>query len=102
MIKNLYQSSQNILKYKVIIIDPHSAIEEDIGGLKETNVIDFKTEESSIELFVNSTQDILSSTESIIGIFKNIIADRYNSKLERVLRYGINLLLTKGEFNLVN
>ncbi len=102
MIKNLSLNSNNKLKYKVIIIDPHAAMEEDIGGLEKTNVIDFKTENSSINLFINSSQDILSSTESIMSVFKNIIADKYNSKLERVLRYSIHLLLEKGEFNLIS
>ena len=90
------------MKYKVIVIDPHSAIEDDIGGLEDTDVIDFKTEESSVNLFVNSADDIISEVESIMSILKNIIADRYNSKLERVLRYSIHLLLQKENFNLVN
>ena len=102
MIKNLSQNCNSKLDYKIVIIDPHAAIEDDIGGLDSTNVIDFKTQESSIDLFVNSSEDIISQVESIIDIFKNIIADKYNSKLERVLRYSIHLLLEKGEFNLVN
>lgn len=102
LVKKISQNNYNKLKYKVVVIDPHAALEEDIGGLDNTNVIDFKTEESSINLFVNSSEEILSSTESIISIFKNIIADRYNSKLERVLRYSIHLLLENKEFNLVN
>lgn len=102
LIKNISESSQNKLKYKVIIIDPHSAIEEDIGGLQDTSVVDFKTDESSVNLFANSSEDIISTTESIMAIFKNIIADRYNSKLERVLRYSIHLLLHNEKFNLVN
>ena len=102
MIKNLSSNSYNKLKYKVVVIDPHCSMEEDIGGLEDTSVIDFKTENDSINLFMNGTNDVLSSTESIIGIFKNIIADRYNSRLERVLRYSIHLLLEAEEFNLVN
>lgn len=102
MIKNLSQNNHNKLRYKVVIIDPHAAMEEDIGGLEDTDVIDFKTEETSINLFANSSEDIISMTESIMSIFKNIIADRYNSKLERILRYSIHLLLEKEEFNLVN
>ena len=102
MIKKLSQNNHNKFKYKVVVIDPHAAMEDDIGGLENTNVIDFKTDESSINLFANSSKDILSSTESIISIFKNIIADKYNSKLERVLRYSIHLLLENEEFNLVN
>lgn len=102
MIKNLSQNNHNKLRYKVVVIDPHAAMEEDIGGLEDTDVIDFKTEETSINLFAHSSEDIISMTESIISIFKNIIADRYNSKLERVLRYSIHLLLEKEEFNLDN
>lgn len=102
LIKRISQNNYNRIKYKVIVIDPHAAIEEDIGGLEETDVIDFKTEEASINLFANSSEDIISTTESIMAIFKNIIADRYNSKLERVLRYGIHLLLQNEKFNLVN
>lgn len=101
LIKNISESSQNKLKYKVIVIDPHAAIEEDIGGLQDTSVVDFKTDESSVNLFANSSEDIISTTESIMAIFKNIIADRYNSKLERVLRYSIHLLLHNEKFNLV-
>ena len=102
VIKKLSENSYNKLKYKVVVIDPHAAMENDIGGLQNTSVIDFKSEESSINLFMNTSEDILSQTESIISIFKNIISDRYNSKLERVLRYSIHLLLEKGEFNLIN
>ena len=102
MIKNLSKNSQNKLKYKVVIIDPHAAMEDDIGGLDSTDVIDFKTNDSSIDLFVNSAEDILSSTESIMAIFKSIIADKYNSKLERVLRYSTHLLLANESFNLIN
>lgn len=102
MIKNLSENKSNQLKYKIVVIDPHAALEEDIGGLEDTNVIDFKTEESSINLFTNSSEDIISMTESIMSIFKNIIADRYNSKLERVLRYSIHLLLEVGKFDLIN
>ncbi len=102
LIEKLSQNKSNKMKYKVIVIDPHSAIEDDIGGLEDTNVIDFKTKESSVNLFVNSSDDIISEVESIMSIFKIIIADKYNSKLERVLRYSIHLLLQKGNFNLIN
>lgn len=102
MIKNLSYNVQNKLNYKIVVIDPHDSIKEDIGGLEDTSIIDFKSKNKSVDLFVNSTSDILATTESIISIFKNIIADRYNSKLERVLRYSIHLLLENKEFNLTN
>lgn len=102
LIKNLLNDTYNKNNYKIVIIDPHSSIEDDIGGLPNTNVVDFKTQEDSINLFINNAKDILANTESIISILKNIISDRYNSKLERVLRYSIHLLLAKREFDLVN
>ena len=101
LIKNLSGDISKKLKYKIVVIDPHAAIEEDIGGMPDCNVVDFKTEEDSIDLFINGIDDILSATESIITIFKSLIADRYNSKLERVIRYSTHLLLAKGEFNLI-
>lgn len=102
IIKEISQNNEDKFKYKVIVIDPHANMEKDIGGLENTDVIDFKSEESSINLFQNSAIDIIAEVESIMSIFKNIIADKYNSKLERVLRYSLHLLLEKGEFNLVN
>ena len=102
IIKKISQNNEDKDKYKVIVIDPHANMEKDIGGLENTDVIDFKSEESSINLFQNSAIDIIAEVESIMSIFKNIIADNYNSKLERVLRYSLHLLLEKGEFNLVN
>ena len=102
LIKKISQNNNNRMRYKVIVVDPHAAIEDDIGGLENTNVIDFKTEESSVNLFANTSEDKISTTESLMAIFKNIIGERYNSKLERVLRFSIHLLLEKEDFNLVN
>ena len=101
LIKNTYNNIENKLKYKIIVIDPHAAIEQDIGGLNEARVIDFKTIEDSIDLFVNTSEDIIATTEAIMGLFKTIIADQYNSKLERVLRYSIHILLANEKFNLI-
>ena len=102
IIKNLSKDNNNKFKYKIVVIDPHAAIEEDIGGLSSSSVIDFKTKEDSINMFLNESEDILASTEAIMSIFKTLIADRYNSRLERVLRYSIHLLLESKQFDLIN
>lgn len=101
-IDNLSKNIQNKIGYKIVVIDPHASIEDDIGGLDNTTVIDFKTIEDSIDLFINSSTDIIATTESIMTLFKAIIADQYNSRLERVLRYSIHILLAKEEFDFVN
>lgn len=96
LIYNIYKSEILKQKYKVVVIDPHAALENDIGGLGE--VIDFKTKLDSINLFMNQHDDVVSSTELLLELFKSLIADQYNSKLERVLRHSVHLLLTNETF----
>ena len=75
------------------MIDPHGAIEEEVGGLDNSLVIDMKTPESTIDILINSKSNANINTEVLLSTFKNILADQYNSKLERVLRHSIYLLL---------
>lgn len=90
----------NTGNYKVVMIDPHAAMEGEIGGLGKT--IDFKSLEDSIDLFASISNDLVASTELALELFKSLISDQYNSKLERVLRHAIYLLLAGKSFNFVN
>lgn len=90
------------MKYKVVVIDPHSSMENDIGGLPKTSIFNFKTTKKSINLFSNSNEDILGSSEFMLSLFKNLIQDNYNSKLERVLRHSISTLLYNKNFSFTN
>ncbi len=89
-------------EYRIIVIDPHAALERDIGGLDNTKVIDFKNINDSISLFSNNKDDVINSSELLLDTFKSLIGDRYNSKLERVLRHSISILLYKENFNFTN
>lgn len=102
MISNIKNNFNTNFKYKVVVIDPHAAMENDIGGLEETSVIDFKKIEDSVNLFMNSGKDVVTSTELMLTLFKSLIADLYNSKLERVLRHSIHTLLVKKELSFSN
>lgn len=103
IISNISHISNNMSNYKFVVIDPHAAIEQDIGGLDRTKIIDFKSLESSSDLFMNSSKkDILSSTELIISLFKTIMDSSYNSKLERVLRHCIYILMEDQNLNFEN
>lgn len=92
--KNLKQN------YKFVVIDPHASLEDDIGGIGK--VIDFKSINDSIDLFINSSEDIVESTELLLDLLKSLLNDLYNSKLERILRHSIHLLLTDESFNFKN
>ena len=100
LINNIYKNNNIKQKYRVVLIDPHASLENDIGGIGK--VIDFRTTEDSINLFTNNTTDIIKSTELILELLKNLIADQYNSKLERVLRHTISLLLASNELSFIN
>lgn len=91
LIDNIYKSNLTHHSYKIVVIDPHAALEKDIGGLGR--VIDFNTLEDSIDLFVNAQKDAIVSTELLLELFKSLMNDQYNSKLERVLRHSIHTLL---------
>lgn len=88
------------MKYRVVVIDPHSALESDIGGLTDAT-IDFKTDESSIDVFKRngSLENIISSSELIFDLLNSLLKDNKNPKLERLLRQCINLLLASNKFS---
>lgn len=100
LINNINKSESLRQKYKIVVIDPHASLENDIGGIGK--VIDFKNNLDSIDLFINNNDDIVASTELLLDLLKSLIADQYNSKLERVLRHSIHLLLTDESFNFRN
>ena len=100
LINNIYKNIILKPKYKIVVIDPHAALEQDIGGIGK--VIDFKNNLDSIDLFINNNDDIISSTELLLDLLKSLISDQYNTKLERVLRHSIHLLLTNESFNFIN
>lgn len=99
-IHNIYKRNEWNFPYKIVLIDPHASLEKDIGGLGK--VIDFDSLEDSIDLFVNSQKDAVVSTELLLELLKSLIADQYNSKLERVLRHSIHTLLIGERFHFEN
>lgn len=85
--------------YKVIIIDPHASLEQEIGGLSHTIKVDFKTEDTTVNLFKAYGNDTIASVELLLFLFQNLMSNYYNPKLERVLRHSLHLLLLGNCFN---
>lgn len=86
-------------EYQIVIIDPHDALKQDLAHIPNRIVVDFTTPKTSIDLFATRVQSISANIELMLGLFQSLIADNYNSRLERVLRYSIYLLLVANEFN---
>ncbi len=102
LISNISKSLEFKQKYKIVVIDPHSSLENEIGGLENTKVIDFKSKKNSIDLFKSDKKHVVSETENLLDTFKDLMAKEYNSKLERVLRHSIYLLIYIDKINLTN
>ena len=90
-IYNIYQNPKLRKKYRIVVIDPHASVRDDLGAIGCD--VNFETSSSSIDLFSGGSDDLVVSTELLLDLFKTIIADQYNSKVERVLRRSIYLLL---------
>ncbi len=100
LISNIKKDDLFRSKYKVVVIDPHASLEKDIGGLGK--VIDFGLDDNSVNLFSNNSDEVVISVELLLDIFKGLIPNNYNSKLERVLRHSLYLLLKTNKFNFSN
>jgi len=101
-IEQIQKYQKDNSEYKVMIIDPHASLEKDLGNLAQTEVINFHNSEKGVDLFLNDTDDFVSTTELLLSLFANLLASQYNSKLERVLRYSILLLLYNHQFTFSN
>ena len=102
LIMNLSNNEEYRRKYKVVVIDPHAELKNDVGGIDETKVLDFEKAKNSFNLFMRSSKDLIVTTELILSLFQTLMADQYNSKLERVLRHSIYLLTKLDTMDFVN
>jgi len=86
--------------YRVVVIDPHASLEKDLRSVADSFVIDFKSGQASAELFGGSATDVSAATELTGTLFKSLLADQFNPKVERVLRFSIYVLLTAQTMSL--
>ena len=100
-ISTIYQNDKLRENYKIIVIDPHSSLENDIN-IDDKKIINMKDKNSNIDLWLNDSKNASTSAEIIITILKTILAEQYNSKLERVLRYATYILIKKESLSFQN
>ena len=78
-------------QYRIVVIDPHASLADDLMYIKNSRVINFSGE--STQLFPDAQSDITAATELTTTLFKSLIAEQYNARLERVLRFSLFTLL---------
>lgn len=89
------------MNYRVVVIDPHASIAEDFAHIPDKRVITFGRQDSA-DLFPGADTDLTSATELTATLFKSVLADQFNSRLDRLLRYTLFVLMTAQTMTLEN
>jgi hypothetical protein len=101
-ISKLFSNQVYRQNFRVVVIDPHASLEEDLGGIDGSNIISFKGQDDSAELFAGAGTDISAATELTGTLFKSLLGDQHNAKLERTLRFSLYILMTAQVMSLDN
>ncbi len=88
--------------YRVVVIDPHASLEEDLRDLPGANILNFRSNDASTGLFAEGSTDISASTELTVTLFQSLLGAQYTAGLERVLRYSLTVLMTAQVMSLQN
>ncbi len=86
------------INYRVIVIDPHANLANDLRGIEGSKVIDFNGE--ATELFAGAEADITAATELTTTLMKSLMGDSFNPRVERVLRFSLFVLFTAQRMSL--
>lgn len=89
------------MNYRVVVIDPHASLADDFAHIPENKVITFGKQDSA-ELFPGAGTDLTSATELTATLFKSVLADQFNPRLDRLLRFSLFTLMTAQAMSLEN
>lgn len=98
-IDRLYSTSLRN-NYRVIVIDPHDALRENLMHLPSSRIVNFSKEGTS--LFPDSQADITASTELTSSLLLSLMGTTTNSRLERVLRFTTYVLFVAQAMSMTN
>ncbi len=85
--------SQNRLNYRVIVIDPHDNLRHDLEGIPDSYIVNFANETTELFGGEEVQTDVSAATELTTSLMKSLLADQFNARLERVLRFSLFVLL---------
>jgi hypothetical protein len=89
------------MNYRVVVIDPHASLADDFAHIPESKVITFGKQDST-DLFPGAGTDLTSATELTATLFKSVLADQFNPRLDRLLRFTLFTLMTAQTMSLEN
>jgi hypothetical protein len=89
------------MNYRVVVIDPHASLAEDLEHIPQTKVITFGRDDGA-ELFPGAGTDLTSATELTATLFKSVLGDQFTARLDRMLRFTLFTLMTAQVMSLEN
>jgi nicotinamide riboside kinase len=89
------------MNYRVVVIDPHANIAQDLATVESSKVIAFGKNDGA-DLFQSANTDISSATELTTTLFQSILGDQFNARMDRLLRFSLYILLTAQVMTLEN
>jgi hypothetical protein len=96
-VDRLQQTALN-MNYRIVVIDPHASLVEDFQNMPDSKVITFNDE--STELFATAGADVSAATELTATLFKSLLGDQFNARLDRMLRFSLFVLFTAQSMSL--
>lgn len=89
------------INYRVIVIDPHASLADDFSHISKKKIITFG-KDNGTDLFPDANSDIFSATELTATLFKSVLNEQYNPKLDKLLRFCLFTLMTAQIMSLEN
>ncbi len=86
----------------MVVSDPHASLEEDLGEMEGSSILRVQGEDDVAELFAGAGTDLSAATELPGTLFKSHMADQFNPRLERVMRFSLYVLMTAQIMSLDN
>ncbi|MCA9308828.1 type IV secretion system DNA-binding domain-containing protein [Candidatus Saccharibacteria bacterium] len=102
IVDRITHSEQYKQNYRVIVVDPHASLEDDFQNVDSSVTINFNGYDQETELFAGAGTDVQAATELTGTLFKSLLNDQHNPKLERVLRFSLYVLMTAQAMTLDN
>ncbi len=87
------------MNYRVIVIDPHDSLREDLSSIPQTRIVNFSKEGAS--LFPDAEADITASTELTSTLLLSMMGTT-NARIERVIRFSTFVLFVAQAMSLSN
>lgn len=89
-------------QYRVVVIDPHASLEGGLRTLPGAEVLNFRSNADSTELFAETNTDISASAELTSTLLKSLLGASYTPIVERVVRNSLTILMTAQVMSLAN